>query len=62
MIAATEVVLGIAALAFALALIVYGRRFSYTAFMQTGVVTATYPAIVIVFVALGCGLLITGLR
>ena len=53
------IVLGIASLAVALAMIVYGRRYSHR-LERSGFMFVTYPAIVLVFIAMGCALLIFG--
>jgi hypothetical protein len=59
---ATELALGIAALLVAFALVWFGRLYSHIPFMNIGVVHVTHPAIVLVFIALGLGMLIPAFR
>jgi hypothetical protein len=56
---AGELALGIAGLVAAFALVWFGRLHSHRPFMNIGVVHVTYPAVVLVFIALGVALLIT---
>jgi hypothetical protein len=50
--------LGIVSLGVALAMIFFGQR-NASRMMKSGLLFVGYPAIVVVFVALGCALLVT---
>ena len=57
----SSLAVGITSLLIALALVWFGRQYSYTRFMNTGVVFVTFPAIVLVFISFGLALLISAL-
>ena len=48
-------------LVIAAGLVWFGRQYSYTRFMNAGVVFVTYPAVVLVFIAYGLALVISAL-
>jgi uncharacterized membrane protein YwzB len=57
---ATELVIGIVCLGIVIAMVWWGRAHAYSRFMQNGLVFVTYPAVVLIFVAVAAATLITG--
>jgi uncharacterized membrane protein YwzB len=57
---ATELVISIVCLGIIIGMVWWGRAHAYSRFMQNGFVFVTYPAVVLIFVAIGAATLITG--
>ena len=56
--ASFQLPLGIASLVLAVAMIFWGRR-NASRLMRSGLLFVAYPSIVLVFIALGCALVVT---
>jgi len=57
----TSVSIGIVFLVFAFGLVWFGRRYSHSRFMNTGLVFVSFPAVVLVFISYGLALIISAL-
>ena len=58
---ASELAIAAACLGVVIAMMWWGRAHAYSRFMQNGLVFVAYPAVALIFVAIGAATLISGL-